>query len=239
MKRLKIRKSFAYNKMHSPHCYSKQRSRSLLKLTLLLFIIIIIVLYILQSRFMPIIRTYAEHQAQNTVHQIINSKVEQALSDENISYQSFINLEKDIDGRISAITTNMSVMNSFKSRITDTILKENADLPPIELNIPSGILLGNEYFAGHGPNIPVKVIPFSAVKTSYSNSFSAAGINQTRHQIMMNFSASVGLIFPGFKDDISVNVEVCIAETVIVGATPQFFAGVQGNSLNDFAVAPK
>lgn len=211
-----------------PKARSRQStSRPLLKLAMLFIIIIIALLYIFHARFKPAIRIYAEHQAQNAVHQIINSQLEKALSSGGISYQSFVNLEKDSNGRICAITTDMSAMNTFKAQVTDAILKENADMPPFELKIPAGVLLGNEYFAGHGPNIPIKILPFSSIKTSYSNSFTSAGINQTRHQIMMNFTASVNMLFPGFSENMTVTTDICVAETVIVGATPQFFAGLQ------------
>ncbi len=202
-------------------------SRPLLKLAFVFILTVIALLYIFHARFKPAIRIYAEHQAQNAVYQLINTQIEKALSSANLSYQSFVNLEKDSDGRICAITTNMSAMNTFKAQVTDAILKENADMPPFELKIPAGVLLANEYFAGYGPNIPVKILPFSSVKTSYSNSFTSAGINQTRHQIMMNFTASVNMLFPGFRDNMTVTSDICIAETVIVGATPQFFAGLQ------------
>lgn len=216
--------------------HRQSTSRPLLKLAMLFIIIIIALLYIFHSRFKPAIRIYAEHQAQNAVHQIINSQIEKALGSGNISYQSFVTLEKDSDGRICAITTDMSAMNTFKAQITDAILKENADMPPFELKIPAGVLFGNEYFAGHGPYIPVKILPFSSIKTSYSNSFTSAGINQTRHQIMMNFTASVNMLFPGFNENMTVTTDICVAETVIVGVTPQFFAGLQqGATLSDYS----
>lgn len=223
-------------KRHRRVQHYQNDSRPLLKLLMIFLLIIIIFLYIFHARFKPAIRVYAEHQAQNQVHQIINSQIEKALSSGGISYQSFVNLEKDSDGRICAISTNMSAMNTFKARVTDAILKENADMPPFKLKIPAGVLLGNEYFAGHGPNIPVKILPFSSIKTSYSNSFTSAGINQTRHQIMLNFSASVNMLFPGFNENMEVRAEVCVAETVIVGTTPQFFAGMQNSApFTDFS----
>lgn len=209
--------------------------RILLKLTLILLLLIIFTLYIFNAKFKPIIFKYAEHEAQNTVYKIINTQIEKALALTNSSYSSFVTLEKDASGKICAITTDMAAMNAFKSRVTDEILKENADMPPFELKIPLGALLGTEFLSGHGPNIPIKILPFSSVQSNYSNSFTSAGINQTRHQIMMNFTASVGMLFPGFKDSIDISLDICIAETVIVGATPQLFTGFRSSNYSDTA----
>ncbi len=210
-------------------------TRFLLKLTLVILLFTIIALYMFNAKLKPTIFKYAEHEARNTVYKIINTQIEKALSLTNASYSSFITLEKDTSGKICAITTDMSAMNTFKTRVTDEILKENADMPPFELKIPLGVLLGTEFLSGHGPNIPIKILPFSSVESTYSNSFTSAGINQTRHQIMMNFKASVGMLFPGFKDSMDITIDICIAETVIVGTTPQLFTGLGSNNYKDLA----
>ena len=178
-----------------------------------------------QTHLKPMMLTYAEHEVKNAVYRTVNTQVEKALGAEGISYESFVDLEKDSDGHISAICANTARMNAFKALATDAILRESASADAVVIKIPLGNLIGNEFFAGYGPKIPIRVVPFSSVRAEYENSFTEAGVNQTRHRIMLNFTASVGMLFPGFRESTEVAVEVCVAETVIVGAVPQFYAG--------------
>lgn len=195
-------------------------------LLLLLILVLIISVYIFQVQLQPIIREYASVQARNAVYTLINEQVENTLASQSVTYDSLVTLVRDSDGRVCALTTNIAEMNSFKTKVTSLILEENQKLGQASFEIPLGILTGNELLSGYGPDISVRLTPVSAIESSYSNSFSSAGINQTRHQIMMNFSADVGLLLPGYTDKTRIDVQICIAETVIVGTTPQFFASM-------------
>lgn len=200
------------------------------KAVLVFVIVLALFFYIFQIRLRPMLRSYASSEIRNQVYQIINGVVENMLTSENITYDDLVTLEKDSDGRVSAITTNMAKMNTFKTQVADQILKENETFKRSDIKIPIGNLMGSDLLLGRGPCLSIRMIPFSSINATYSNSFTSAGINQTRHQIMMNFSAKMGMLMPGNSEDVDINVDVCIAETVIVGATPQFFASIgQGN----------
>ena len=52
---------------------------------------------------------------------------------------------------------------------------------------------------------------------------SAAGINQTRHQILLHVDVYTGILLPGFTASTKVSNEIAVAETVIVGGVPQTY----------------
>ena len=54
----------------------------------------------------------------------------------------------------------------------------------------------------------------------FENVFSAAGINQTLHQILMDVTVTVSLLLPTGSATVDVQSQVVIAETVIVGTVP-------------------
>jgi len=70
-------------------------------------------------------------------------------------------------------------------------------------------------------------MPSGSVVTSVSNVFDSAGINQTRHQIMLNIKSTVSVIIPGYITSVPVETNMCIAESVIVGLVPDTYANVQ------------
>ena len=58
---------------------------------------------------------------------------------------------------------------------------------------------------------------------SLRNAFSAAGINQTRHQILLHVDVYTGILLPGFTASTKVSNEIAVAETVIVGSVPETY----------------
>lgn len=57
--------------------------------------------------------------------------------------------------------------------------------------------------------------------TAYlENQFVSAGINQTKHQILLDVDVSVAILLPGFNTATQVSNSFTVAETVIVGTVP-------------------
>ena len=54
--------------------------------------------------------------------------------------------------------------------------------------------------------------------------FSVLDINQTQHRIFIRFTVEMSAILPGYSTSVTVENEVCIAQTLIVGKVPQFYA---------------
>ena len=52
------------------------------------------------------------------------------------------------------------------------------------------------------------------------NAFISAGINQTKHQVLLNIDVSVSILLPGFTTATKVSNSVVVAETIIVGDVP-------------------
>ena len=57
----------------------------------------------------------------------------------------------------------------------------------------------------------------------FQNQFETGGINQTRHQIILELNVSVSILLPGFTTTTSVSNAVTVAETVIVGSVPESY----------------
>ena len=71
------------------------------------------------------------------------------------------------------------------------------------------------------------------------STFDDAGINQTRHQIMLNIDATVYIVIPWYKTNVELSTNFVIAETVIVGTVPEYFTRVDGSEnvvddINDY-----
>ena len=137
--------------------------------------------------------------------------------------------EKDLDGRITALKTNMSEVNRLKTDILNLINDEILALDTSDIGIPLGSLFLPELFSGKGPAIPVRILSIRNSDATFSSKFSQAGINQTLHQLTMIVSADVAVLVLGQTSSFTVNSEVVVAETVIVGDVPSTFLQTGGN----------
>lgn len=192
---------------------------------LILLFIALMVLYEVQLR--PMLEDYAKTQTRNMINLMANHVIEKEISDGQITYQNLVTAQKDAEGHIMSLTTNIPAMNKLKVRVEGQLIEQILEKKDLRIYIPMGNLFGSPFLSGRGPRIPIKIVPVTEVYASYDNTFTSAGINQTRHQIIMKFDIKVGMMLPGRIRNTVVQSQVCVAETIIVGATPQFFAGTQ------------
>ena len=57
----------------------------------------------------------------------------------------------------------------------------------------------------------------------FENQFESAGINQTKHRIVLRIDVYVSVLLPGYSAVTQVSNEITVAETVIVGEVPDTY----------------
>lgn len=175
-------------------------------------------------RLQPMIREVAQSEIESRAYNIIVKCVEEELVKSGEDYDDFVHIERGTDGKISAITTDVQKLNKFKLRVSDTLSDIMLERECETISIPIGNLTGIDFFTGIGPRLKFKIMWVSGVGSDFENSFTEAGINQTRHRIMLNFTINAGMMLAGREKGVDVGTSVCVAETIIVGETPKFFA---------------
>ena len=187
-----------------------------------------IIVTILFFRLKPIIMDMAAYYVTDLVSQMINESVSEKINDGSLDYSNLITLEKDSQGNIKALVTNMAKINLLQTDILnssiDRVSTENLSV----IKIPVGTVIGGPLLSGRGPSIPVKILSVVNSSAKFYNEFTAAGINQTRHQIMLNINMDVKILVPWTSDELPVAIEIIVAETVIVGDVPDTYALLDG-----------
>ena len=125
---------------------------------------------------------------------------------------------------VTSVQTDAAAINRVKSQLTNAVSTRLAMMELEEVEIPIGTLLGWQIFAGRGPTIRFQVVPASFVESNITSTLESAGINQTQHKILMDFTVEMSAIIPGYTTSVEVNTQVSIADTLIIGAVPQFYA---------------
>ncbi len=206
-----------------------RRVQSLLRFTVFLLILFLAFFLMLRSRYRDVIRELAETQVKNTTSDLTNDAIARQIADGIIQYDRIVFFEKDLEGRITALKTNMSEVNRLKTDILNIINDEILALDTSDIGIPLGSLFFPELLSGKGPAIPVHILSIRNSDASFASSFMQAGINQTLHRLNMLVSVDVAVLVLGQTDSFTVNSEVVVAETVIVGDVPNTFLQTGGN----------
>ena len=171
----------------------------------------------------PIIVSLATARVSNAVNRIVVDAVRDAIDSGQVDYNVLIHLEKDETGRVAALESNMAAFNRLRSQIADEILRRLSEVSTSELSIPVGTLTGSTLLAGRGPCIRVRMQAVGSASAAFRNQFTAAGINQTRHQIFLDVDVYMSILLPGMKTSTRVSNEIAVAETVIVGSVPETY----------------
>ena len=171
----------------------------------------------------PLLESMATTRVSNTVNRIVFEAVNEAIDSGEITYDQLISFEKDNDGRITAVHSNMAACNRLQVEILDIILARIDQVSARELSIPVGSLTGSALLAGRGPRIKVRMESVGSSSARFENEFSSAGINQTNHRIVLHIDVSVAILLPGFTTATQVSNAVTVAETVIVGTVPDTY----------------
>ena len=178
------------------------------------------------------IRTLAQTQVKNATSDLINDAIDHQIELGNIQYDRMVYFEKDLNGRITALKTNMSEVNRLKTNILNIINDEILAMDTDDLGIPIGSLVLPEVLSGRGPEIPVEIISIRNSDASFSSKFTEAGINQTLQQLNMHICVDVSVLVLGKTDEFTVSSQVVVAETIIVGQVPDTFLQYGGNNGN-------
>ena len=207
----------------------RRKIRSTFRFSLFLLALSIVLILAFRSRYRDVIRELAETQVKNTTSDLTNDAIARQIADGVIQYDRIVFFEKDLDGKITALKTNMSEVNRLKTDILNIINDEILALDTSDIGIPLGSLFLPELLSGKGPVIPVHILSIRNSDASFSSNFVQAGINQTLHQLIMLVSVDVAILVLGQTGSFTITSEVVVAETVIVGDVPNTFLQTGGS----------
>ena len=174
----------------------------------------------LRARLWPVVRSLAQTQVINTASDLINDAILEQIMEGQIQYDRIVYFEKDLNGRITALKTNMAEVNRLKTEtlniINDEIMAEDSQ----SLGVAVGSFILPEFFSGKGPQIPVKILAIRNSDANFRSEFTEAGINQTLQQLSMDVIVDVTILVLGQTETFTVSSQMVVAETIIVGDVP-------------------
>jgi len=194
---------------------------------LFLLVLLVISINLIFYKVQPMILEYASAALYQKAYLGANEIIRDIVKTEGVAYENLVDVEKDSTGKISSLQTNSMKLNQIKTELLMRLLRTLRDKEESLIRIPMGNLTKNIFLSGRGPKMPIKVLPVQSIEAEYENEFSSAGINQTHHRIMMNITIHTGILYPVEHEKTSLIISVCLAEMILVGDVPDFFATVE------------
>ncbi len=206
----------------SNHINRKKVSGMLLVLLFLTMFSVTIIYFFKMVR--PLILDMAQNQTKIIAEQAIHGAVNDLFKD--VDYSSFIRLSRLDDGTISALESDMVSVNRLKAEASIAIQEAFSKIDETEIYIPLGSLTGSPLFAGVGPRMPVKLMPYGRVMVEFQTEFTEAGINQTHLEISLMAKGNVSIVMPTGNVSSEIITELPVIQTIIVGKIPDNYVNI-------------
>ncbi len=204
----------------------KSKKRRLRLKCLLLAAVLIAALLGTDAQLRPAIAAAAGSQANLYATQAIQEAVFQEMEGLELEYGDLVRLTYSDQGSVTSLQTDMLAMSRLQSAVTTSVIESILRFSSQQVTLPAGSLTGNPFFSGRGPEVEIRLIPAGFVQTQMKNVFESAGVNQTRHQILLNVRLDIQAVLPGYAIANQVDTDICLAETVIVGLVPGAYTWV-------------
>ena len=177
-----------------------------------------------EGRIRPVAREIAARQAEITAQQAMNQGVSAIL--DGLTGSEMVEISRDGDGNIVSASGNMAAVNRFRLALSEQLGENLAVLSDAEAAIPIGTLSGSTLLSGRGPALSCRFLPAGSYALRLESSFSEAGINQTRWQLTLLLETRIDAFLAGEQVSVMVPAEYLIADTILVGQTPENYTHV-------------
>ncbi len=196
-------------------------SPKLIKFLLIVFLIIGVFIFVeknLQETILTVANARAVQAATETINQAVATKVA-----DNVDYRELIYTVQDSNGRVVLMQANTVKLNKIAADTTLEVQRRLRELGNERFNIPLGQAFGSKILASFGPLIRITIVPVGTVQVKVLDDFVEAGINQTKHRLLLDIKARVRVVIPLASSEAVVETRVPLTETIIVGEVPQTY----------------
>lgn len=226
-----MHKIYSRPKIQIPNIITKARNKRKITMILIFIIVLIILCKRMLDAVNPIFDTLCENEAKSIATLISNEQATNVMKEH--SYDELFTVEKDTDGNVTMITSNVVPINEIISDVAIKIQEEINEQGRKDIQIALGSFTGIKLLSGRGPGIKIRISTIGNVETDLRSEFETQGINQTIHRIYLQVECEVSILTP-FKD-ITKNItnQVLIMENVIMGIVPDTYYNLEGITTND------
>ena len=199
-----------------------------------LFIIMVIAfgtVKIVLDAILPIFDNICRDRAKAMATIISNEQATLVMKEHE--YDELFTIERDNDGNINMIKSNVGPINEIISDVAVKIQNEIDNKDRGNIKIALGSFTGVRLLSGKGPQVPIRIYSIGNVETDLKSEFTAQGINQTLHRVYLQVVCEVSIVTPYDNITEKISNQVLLVENVIIGKIPNTYYNLEGISTDN------
>ena len=169
----------------------------------------------------PHFMAYAEDRVRETVSYALYNVLTDSIYTRRSEYAGLVLLERDSESGVTALRTDSILMNRLKVEAARAVYDAVHTLEDTSIPIPLGNVVLPAFLTGCGPEFRIGMVGLGYADAEFLSAFTTAGINQTRHQIILEVQAEVRLLSILGSRTVAVSTGLAVSDTVLVGSTPE------------------
>ena len=202
--------------------------KRLIGVAFILIGVAILIYTTVRPNIIKICRYTAEAVIADLVLRTINEELD--TYDEQIEYSDLVEVTYAENGRVTSVKSNTPLINRLKTDLLTTVNKTLRENTTDTASLSLGSLTGLPFLQGAGPSVEMRSEPKGYADAVFISEFTDAGINQTRHRIVMKTTVEAISFIPLYTVETTVVTDFLVAETIIVGEIPESYTHVIGAS---------
>ena len=224
-------KIYSRTKIRVPNIFTNVKHKRKLAMIIIFITAIVISIKLMLDAVNPIFDTLCENEAKSLATLISNEQATNVMTEH--SYDELFTIEKDSNGNVTMIKSNVIPINEIISDVAIKIQEEINKQGRQDIEIALGSFTGIKLLSGRGPGIKIRISTVGNVETDLRSEFEAQGINQTLHRNYLQVKCEVSILTP-FKDITKdITNQVLIMENVIIGTVPNTYYNIEGINKSD------
>ena len=169
----------------------------------------------------PHFLAYAEDRVRETVSYALYDVLTDSIYARRSEYAGLVLLERDRESGVTALRTDSILMNRLKVETSRAVYDALHELEDTSIPVRLGNVVLPAFLRGCGPELNIGIVGLGSADADFMSAFTTAGINQTRHQIILQVQAEVRLLSLLGSRTVAVSTGLAVSDTVLVGSTPE------------------
>ena len=178
----------------------------------------------------PVVMEFAKSDALWMAERAANDAVSEVLERYAALCRSMIQVSYNEQQILSSVITDTAAVNTIRTAIGSDIMEQMEHLTTMRVSVPLGSLLGPKILSGWGPLLHFPMSVSATVLSTVSSSLTAAGINQSTYQVLVNVRINLVILTSGGRSGVTLETAFPMAEAVLLGKVPDALTEVYGDN---------
>lgn len=190
---------------------------------ILLLVLVVLAVIAAESWLIPLVEAVGTHRSQALYDGTVNGMTADILQQYGWTDEDLLTVQTDTAGNVTAVYPDTVKLNRLAAELNESLMSQLRSETGIAFSVPSGSVFGGVWTANRGPLVTFRLTADSIVTTGIQDTVTSVGINQTCYTLSITVEQDVLLIYAGRYKTLTMQSEVMVVQTVLMGDVPQTY----------------